>query len=349
MDFNGHLLAAMLIRGRFDTRTVHESQFRIYANHVLAFIQFFCSIKMLVVLVMPWNDEAPILFYLIDYYVFPGEVQKSLFIAVCGIHMHIAYIYWKWNHLSADPRRLHYLKMFFMPDIGQLCRYYNLPLNMTKKFLRKIKILERMTITFIVGFELSFILVVGRCLYFSHLTIPTSHFYLVAVPMYVITTFGYHWLASGFLVSNLLALSTISFLELRMSVICQRLRRKFSPQVTKYAHERYPQIVLLKNKKDLIAIMRTINDIVNMYKETNQIFDRLISPTYVSCLMGALIYPTFIFLDIPYMFKWFVIVLYILTIGVNCFIITIFNEGFIRHVSHSVNLISKIAKQLVPP
>ena len=338
MDFNGHLLAAMLTRGRFDTTTVHESQFRIYANHVLAFIQFFCSIKMLVMLILPWDKDAPALFYTIDFYFFPGPVQKSMFTAVCGIHMHIAYIYWKWNHLSADPRRLHYLKMFFMPDIGQLCRNYSLPLNMTKKFLRKVKILERLTLVFFIGFELCFLLLVGRCLYFSYLTIPTSHFYFVAVPMFIITQFGYYWLASGFLVSNLLALSTISFLELRMSVICHRLRRKFGPQVTEYAYEQSDQIVLLKNKRDLIAIMQTINDIVNMYKETNQIFDRLISPTYVNCLMGALIYPSFLFLDIPYMFKWFVVALYILTIGVNCFIITIFNEGFIRHVSLSVNL-----------
>ena len=344
MDFNRYLLAAMLTRGRFDTKTIHESQFRIYANHVLAFIQFFCSIKMLIVLVMPWN-EAPLLFYLIDFYFFPGPVQKALFAAVAGIHMHIAYIYWKWNHLSADPRRLHHLKMCFMNDIHRLCRYYNLPLNMTKKFLQKVKIIERMTITFIVGFDLCFILVVGRCLYFSYITLPISHFYFVAVPMGIITLFGYHWLASAFQTSNLFALSTISFLELRMSVICHRLRRKFGPQVTKYAHEQSNQIVLLKDKRDLIAIMRTINDIVNQYRETNQTFDRLISPTYANCLMGAFIYPSFIFLDIPYMFKWLTMALYILTIGVNCFIITIFNEGFIRHVS--VNFLVLISKNLL--
>lgn len=57
MDFNGFLLSAMLIRGRFDAKTIHERKFRVYMNHVLAFIQFFCGIKMLVVLVLPWNLE----------------------------------------------------------------------------------------------------------------------------------------------------------------------------------------------------------------------------------------------------------------------------------------------------
>ena len=83
----------------------------------------------------------------------------------------------------------------------------------------------------------------------------------------------------------------------------------------------------------MLQVMLAINDILKQFKETNLIFDRLISPTYVNCLVGALVYPSFLFFDFPYSFKLFIVVLWVWTMGVNCFIITIFNEGFIRNVS----------------
>ena len=86
----------MLIRGRFDGTTIHERKFRVYMNYFLVILQLFCGLKMLVVVVMPWDDEAPLLFYLIDFYIFPGGVQRILHAAVACIHVHIAYIYWKW-------------------------------------------------------------------------------------------------------------------------------------------------------------------------------------------------------------------------------------------------------------
>ena len=49
----------------------------------------------------------------------------------------------------------------------------------------------------------------------------------------------------------------------------------------------------------------------------------------MNCLVGALVYPSFLFFDFPYSFKLFIVVLWVWTMGVNCFIITIFNEGFI--------------------
>ena len=95
MDFNGPLLWAMLLRGRFDSERIHESRFRVFAGHVLAFIQFFCGLKILVVLLSPWDDQRPLLFYLIDFYFFPSGVQRAMFFAVTFIHLHLAYIYWK--------------------------------------------------------------------------------------------------------------------------------------------------------------------------------------------------------------------------------------------------------------
>ena len=76
-----------------------------------------------------------------------------------------------------------------------------------------------------------------------------------------------------------------------------------------------------------------MNDIVEQYKEVNMIFNRLISPTFVCCLAGALIYPSFLFLDFSYFFKLISIFLYVWVIGVNCLIIVIFNQRFIGSVS----------------
>ena len=329
MDFNGFLLSAMMIRGRFDAKTIHERKFRVYMNHVLGFIQFFCGIKMLIVLVLPWNDEAPLLFYLVEFFVFPCLVQRALFAAVAGIHLHIAYIYWIWNQLSADAKHMHYLKMLFMPNLRRLCRYYGLPTKKTKKFLQRIQIYKSVMILIIVGFEFCFYMLVGRCLYFSYFTIPTYHFVSIALPMGIITLFGYHWLANGFLVGLLLAFVTISFLGLRMNTISDRIRLKLDQPVNGRQH----RLLLLKDQKDMLEIMQTINDIVKQYKETNRIFEHLISPTYANCLLGALVYPAFLFFNIPYFFKVLIIVLYVGAVGVNCLLITIFNEGFIRNAS----------------
>ena len=301
MDFNQVLLSAMLIRGRFDGTTIHESKFRVYMSYFLVILQLFCGLKMLVVVVMPWDDEAPLLFYLIDFYIFPGGVQRILHAAVACIHVHIAYIYWKWVQVSADKKQMHHLQMLFMPDFKKLLKHYHLPRKETRKFLQRVNVYKKMTSVFAVVFELFFALLVGRCLYSGYITIPISHFVFISIPMGIITLFSYHWLANGFLVSNQLALVTISFLELRINTLSDRIKSQFRMNVGRP----YRQIKLLdkQDKSKLLDIISTMNDIVEQYKEVNMIFNRLISPTFVCCLAGALIYPSFLFLDFSYFFK----------------------------------------------
>ena len=270
MDFNGFLLSAMLIRGRFDTETIHENRFRVYMNQILAFIQLFCAFKMLIVLLTPWNEEAPILFYLVEFFIYRGEIQTTQYVSVFGIHLNIAYIYWEWGQLSTEPKRLHYLKMLFMDDVKQLCQYYGLPLKETRKFVQRFNIFGNIMIFFVIGFEVCFLMVVGRCLYFAMYTLPPSHFYSISIPMGAITLFGYHWLANGFLMNYLVALVTISFLGLRINTISDRIKRKFG-RIVQYRDDR---IVLLKGKKEAFKMMETINDIVKQFNETNLIFDR---------------------------------------------------------------------------
>ena len=118
MDHSRLLLSAMLLRGRFDKMKIYKSKFRAYTNHLLAFIQSFWGLKILIVLVMPW-DEQVLLFYLIDFYFFPSGKQNALFFAMVFIHLHLAYIR-KWAHLSAKAEQMYHLKMFFMPDLKRL-------------------------------------------------------------------------------------------------------------------------------------------------------------------------------------------------------------------------------------
>ena len=331
MDFNYLLLSGLLIRGRFDGIKINESKFRVYMSYVLVILQIFCGLKMLVVVLMPWDDKAPILFYLVELYIFPGAVQNVLFVGVAGIHLHLAFIYWKWGQLSADAKRMHYLKMLFMPNINGLCRYYKLPLDKTTNFVQRVEFYEKMTFFFIVVFELFFFLLLGRCLYSGYLTLPASHFFSISVPMAIITFFCYHWLTYGFLVSYLLALVAISFLDLRFNTVSKRICLKFRKNVGRSRNMIKP--LTKEDEKKLNDIVSTIEDIVKQFKDVNLIFDRMISPTFVNCLVAAFIYPSFLFLDFSFFFKVISIILYAFTIGVNCLIIVIFNEGFIRSVS----------------
>ena len=115
-----------------------------------------------------------------------------MFFAVTFIHLHLAYIYWKWGWLSADARRMQHLRMFFLSDLRQLCRHYDLPLRETRRFGRGTKFYRNMTIVFTVGFELNFVILVGRCLYHSHAQLPAGHFFGISLLMGSLTLFGYH-------------------------------------------------------------------------------------------------------------------------------------------------------------
>ena len=66
---------------------------------------------------------------------------------------------------------------------------------------------------------------------------------------------------------------------------------------------------------------------------TNRIFDDLIAITFVSSMLGGLLYPAFVFMDFPVEFKVIVMGLYCFGLGNNCFIIAVSNDSFITNVS----------------
>lgn len=73
MDFNDVLLQSFFIYGRYDSKTMHKSKALVYMNNFIAFIELFCTLKMVVIILVPW-DRIEIVLYLIDLYIVNGSV-----------------------------------------------------------------------------------------------------------------------------------------------------------------------------------------------------------------------------------------------------------------------------------
>ena len=138
MDFNRMLLSSLLLYGRYDTKTVHRNEKRVFMNYFMAFLQLALSLKMVIIMLMPWDDEQPILFYLVEFFIVNSGTQKVLYVAVAGVHFHIFLIYRYYGHLCSDPARLYHLRFLFMPNIGELCWNYDLSLKSVRKFVGRV-------------------------------------------------------------------------------------------------------------------------------------------------------------------------------------------------------------------
>ena len=73
MDFNDLLLQSFLIFGRYGAKTVHKSKARVYMNYFIAFVQLFCALKMVVIILVP-SDRIEMVLYLVDVYVVKRSV-----------------------------------------------------------------------------------------------------------------------------------------------------------------------------------------------------------------------------------------------------------------------------------
>ena len=330
MDFNNLLLSTLLFPGRYDTRTVHRAKVRVYLNYFLAFSQFFLGIKLFIIILMPWESE--VLFYLIEFYLTNSSVQKVFFVAVANVHLHIGYVYLFFNWLCADPNRLHALDMFFIPDVGELCKHYDLELGPTKKFVRRANLYRQFMLVNLAGLLTMFCVFTLRCCLVSYWTIPIDHFLFIACPMTVLTLIGYVFLGFSFLTVYLLALLTMEFLELRSSNVANQIRRRFR-RTTKYS-SKFNMIVLWKDRKATMKLLESVNDIVRQFEQANHIFDHTISPTVANSLFGMLIFPVFFFLNIDIYLKIIIATLYVFVLT-TCFIISIFNDTYLSKVSSS--------------
>lgn len=220
--------------------------------------------------------------------------------------------------------------MFFTPDFDELCRRYNLEPISAKRFVRKSKIYRHVMSVLIWGFEISFFLLILRCMIVSYATIPFDYFLYMACPLGLITFISFYLLGESFLRTQLMLLLTMDFLVLRAENVAVQIRRTFRGY---RPHEQnISKWVLLKRKKSTLKVLKTVNGIVTQFKESNQIFDNLISGSMVSTLLGGLIFPAFVFVDIPFYHKLIVIVIYTLAVTNNCFVTSIFNDAFISKV-----------------
>ena len=331
MDFNNLLLSALLLPGRYDTRTVHRNQVRVFMNYFLSFLQFFLGLKLFIIILVPW--ESKILFYLIEFYLINSSVQKVFFVAVANVHLHIGFLYLYWNYLAYDPKRMQCLNMFFIPDTVEFSRRYDLEMETARKFVKRAYIYKILVLVNLSGLLTVFCIFTLRCLVVSYWTIPIDHFLFIACPMAVLTLLGYISLGHSFLTTYLLALLTMEFLVLRASNVADKIRKRFR-RIAKY-RTKFKQVVLLKNKKDTMNILTPVNDIVKEFSSANNIFDHAISPTIANSLFGMLIYPVFLFLNLDIFLKVIIVILYVFVLT-TCIIISVFNDSFISKVNSFV-------------
>lgn len=334
MDFNNMLLSSLLLYGRYDTKRVHRSEWRVYMNYTVAIVQLVTSAKLLpIILSREKEDQKSILFYLIDFYIINSSVQFAFYLGCMGVHFGIFLLYLEWGRLSSDPRRMHHLRMFFMPNLRQLCKEFDLDIRPARRFVRRANLSRRIMFVVVIGTTLILFGLTIRCIIESYWRLPFEHFLFIACPFAAITLFGYIFLAYAFLGTYLLALLTMDFLVLRATSLSEKITKKFYRIPIRYAGKERDTVVLLKERKQLMRILRTLNDIVKQFKMTNDIFDPMISATFVSCLLGALIYPMFTLLDMSVFLKVTLMILYLVALGNNCFVISIFNDSFITKVS----------------
>ena len=191
MDFNGYLLQTMLPYGRYDTRTVQKTKRRVYLNYFCAFASFFCGVKCLLIMLMPWDQVEPA-YYLIELYIVNHPLQRFLFQCVTNIHFTVFFTYLYWGYLNENPKKMRCLDMFFISDLNELCRQYGLKRKSAEKFVQKAKLYKQLMWVVIVGGTIIFFLFVFRCQLISYFKVDFWIFLALSSPMAAITYFSFY-------------------------------------------------------------------------------------------------------------------------------------------------------------
>ena len=190
-------------------------------------------------------------------------MQKFFYVCVLLVHLHIFVIYLYWGRLCSDPARMHHLNMFFVEDIQEFCRHYDLEPKLAKKFVRKASHYKTFMYVLLYGFIVVFFALTIRCLMLSYMTIPFEYFLLIACPNALIDLFGYIWLSFSFLVNLLMATLTMEFLILRATCASNQLKNELG-RFTKYAPQPN-RSTMMKRRKDIFRIAQIVNDIVRQF------------------------------------------------------------------------------------
>ena len=191
MDFNGYLLQTMLPYGRYDTRTVQKTKRRVYLNYFCAFASFFCGVKCLLIMLMPWDQVEPA-YYLIELYIVNHPLQRFLFQCVTNIHFTVFFTYLYWGYLNENPKKMRCLDMFFISDLNELCRQYGLKRKSAEKFVQKAKLYKLLMYGVIASDTITFSLFVFHCHLISYFKVDFWLFLALSSPMAAITYFSFY-------------------------------------------------------------------------------------------------------------------------------------------------------------
>lgn len=186
-----------------------------------------------------------------------------------------------------DVRRVESLTFLFIPKVEDLCKHYDLERESTEQFIRKAKWIRFYMYFLMFGFEGFFITFILRCLVLSYLEIELLHFLYITVPFGLITFFGFHCLTFVILSFYTFLFTTMEFLAHRARTVSETLLKlsKYNDNHMKYMSIYGKQIVLRKKSQRAFQVIKTINSIIRQFKQSNRIFDNLVSLIYLEVLL----------------------------------------------------------------
>lgn len=259
MDYNNYLKISMLHIGHFDfySKKIKLEQWRLKLNYFCATVCFICGLKSFLILIM--SDEKAY-FYLIELYIIKSFTQTVFHTGVMCLHFGNCFAYLYWANLCKDVNRIKCFNMFFIPDLKDLCNYYDLDLEPTQNFIKKANLI-RISVDFLMySFDLFFGLFLTRCLILSFYNLEYNYFLFISLPFAVITFFSFHCLTFASLTIYTLFFTTQEFLILRAFVLSQKIRNL--NESSKASNE------------DTFQIMNSINKIIIQFSQSNRIFDK---------------------------------------------------------------------------
>lgn len=245
MDYNYLLLFSMMPTGRYN---VYRKRFemkveRVLLNRFCIGACFFCAAKLCLIIAIPLQSK-PILYF------------------VEGCHLTTFYMYLYMAGLCKDGPRMDCLRFMFIPNLTDLCRCYYLDARATKKFLKTAGHIRHFIYLVMLGFEIAFIVFIGRCLVIAYFEIEIKYFFALTVPLSMITWFSYQCVFLATLTILILIFTTQAFLRLRFESITKQVQK-------------FHRCKKSDRNRHRLHIKSTINDIVRQFNASNVLFDDL--------------------------------------------------------------------------
>ena len=170
------------------------------------------------------------------------------------------------------------MNFLFIPNIKNLCKYYDLDdLKATKRFLRIADYIRYYIYFLSAIMEGYFLFFLSRCLLLSYSELSFTHFLYISLPFFIITQLSYHWMTFSYLSICLFLFLTQKFIILRVQLISEKILR--------LANNLKCSKDSKKKKENSLKIIKTINDIILQFYQSNIIFDKTISLVYLNLLV----------------------------------------------------------------